>query len=101
MALIAGAFVTAASLLLMVNMLTAMLTVHLPSGFNFMNITGMTDQGPQFGMPGYEVNLLYIAGLTALVLGGAGALSVDRLLRGRQEASAAATAPERTAAGVA
>ena len=33
-----------------------------------MHITGMTDAGPVFGMPGYEVNLLYIAGLLALFL---------------------------------
>lgn len=81
LALILGAFVALAAALNVINMLVALFTVHLPNGFNFMNITGMTDQGPQFGMPGYEVNLLYIAGLLALVLGGAGALSVDRKRR--------------------
>jgi putative oxidoreductase len=40
----------------------------------------LTHNGPQFGPPGYEVNLLYIAGLLSLILGGAGALSIDRLL---------------------
>jgi putative oxidoreductase len=35
---------------------------------------------PQFGPPGYEVNLLYIAGLLVLILGGAGPFSIDRLL---------------------
>jgi len=43
-----------------------------------MHMTGMTETGPTFGMPGYEVPLLYIAGLLVLVFGGAGALSVDR-----------------------
>lgn len=81
LALILGAFVAVAAALNVVNMLVAMITVHLPQGFNFMNITGMTEQGPQFGMPGYEVNLLYIAGLLALILGGAGALSIDRKRR--------------------
>jgi hypothetical protein len=33
-------------------------------------------------MPGYEVNLLYIAGLLALAIGGAGAYSVDRMRGG-------------------
>ncbi len=76
-ALIAGAFVTIASLMLGISMLGALFTVHLPQGFSFMNITGMTEAGPIFGMPGYEVNLLYLAGLATLILGGAGAFSVD------------------------
>ena len=45
-----------------------------------MHITGMTDAGPVFGMPGYEVNLLYIAGLLALFLRGPSHLSVDEAL---------------------
>lgn len=81
LALLAGAFVTIVSGLLIINMLVAMFTVHLPHGFGFINITGMGPQGPQFGMPGYEVNLLFIAGLLALILGGAGAYSVDRSRR--------------------
>jgi putative oxidoreductase len=80
LALIVGAFVAIVGVLQIGVMLVALFTVHLPNGFNFMHITGMTDAGPQFGMPGYEVNLLYIAGLAALVLGGAGALSVDQRL---------------------
>jgi putative oxidoreductase len=40
----------------------------------------LTADGPQFGPPGYEVNLLYIAGLLALILGGAGRLSIAGLL---------------------
>ena len=79
-ALIAGAFVSIASVLLIINMLVAMFSVHLPNGFNFMHITGMTDAGPVFGMPGYEVNLLYIAGLLALFLRGPSHLSVDGAL---------------------
>ncbi len=78
LALIAGAFVVIFGSLLTINMLVALFTVHLPQGFNFMHITGMTETGPTFGMPGYEVPLLYIAGLLVLVFGGAGALSVDR-----------------------
>ena len=78
LALIAGAFVVIFGSLLTINMLVALFTVHLPQGFNFMHITGMTETGPTFGMPGYEVNLLYIAGLLVLILGGAGAFSVDR-----------------------
>ena len=78
LALIAGAFVVIFGSLLTLNMLVALYTVHLPQGFNFMHITDMTETGPTFGMPGYEVPLLYVAGLLVLVFGGAGALSVDR-----------------------
>jgi putative oxidoreductase len=78
LALLAGAFVAVAAALLIADMLVAMFTVHVPHGFSFINITGMGPEGPQFGMPGYEVNLLYMAGLLALILGGAGAYSVDR-----------------------
>ena len=46
---------------------------------------GLTPEGPQLGPPGYEINLLYIACLVALILGGAGPLSIDALRsRGRQ-----------------
>lgn len=82
LALLAGALIPIVAGLLIVDMLVAMFTVHLAHGFSFMNITGMGPEGPQFGMPGYEVNLLYMAGLAALVLGGAGAYSVDRARRG-------------------
>jgi putative oxidoreductase len=83
-ALIVGAFVSIASALLIVEMLVAMFTVHLPHGFSFVNITGMTPQGPTFGLPGAEVNLLYIAALLALFIGGPGPLSVDERLAARE-----------------
>lgn len=77
-AIVLGAFVGVVSLLMIIEMLVAMFTVHWQSGFNFMNITGKTPDGQfTFGMPGYEVNLLYIAGFLSLLLSGAGALSVD------------------------
>ena len=79
-ALITGAFVAIASVLLVGNMLVAIFTVHLPFGFNFMNITGMTESGAQFGMPGYETPLLYLGGLLTLLLAGPSHLSVDEKL---------------------
>ncbi len=84
LALLAGAFVAIVSIPLAVVMLVAMFTVHLPYGFSSIKLTGMTGSGPQFGTPGYEVNLLYIAGLLTLVLAGAGPLSVDGLLARRK-----------------
>jgi putative oxidoreductase len=79
LAILAGAFVAVVSVPLIVMMLVAMFTVHLRYGFSAINTIGLTADGPQFGPPGYEVNLLYIAGLLALILGGAGAFSMDRL----------------------
>jgi putative oxidoreductase len=77
LALLAGVATTFAAALLIVNMLVAMFMVHWPAGFDFVNITGMTESGPQFGLPGYEVNLLYIAMLLAILLGGPGRHSVE------------------------
>src|SRR5262249_22010415 len=80
LALLAGAFVALTSIPLIVMMLVAMFTVHLRYGFSAINTIGLTADGPQFGPPGYEINLLYIAGLLALILAGAGPLSIDQLL---------------------
>src|SRR6516225_10117786 len=79
LAILAGAFVAAVSVPLIVMMLVAMFTVHLRYGFSAINTIGLTADGPKFGPPGYEVNLLYIASLLALILGGAGPVSLDRL----------------------
>ena len=78
-ALILGIWIPLITALLTVNMLVAMFTVHLPAGFNFINITGMTESGPQFGLPGFEVNLLYIAGLLSLLASGPGAYNLVAL----------------------
>jgi putative oxidoreductase len=83
LALFVGAFVEVVSVPLIVMMLVAMFTVHLKYGFSSINTIGLTQNGPQFGPPGYEINLLYVSGLLSLILGGAGALSIDRLLSRR------------------
>ena len=85
LAILAGAFVPIVSIPLVIVMVAAMLTVHLPFGFSSVKLIAMTANGAQFGTIGYEVNLLYIAGLLALVLGGASPFSVDRLLVRRKE----------------
>lgn len=76
-ALIIGAFVTLFSILLILDMLVAMFTVHVANGYNWLTITGMGPDGPIFGFPGWELSLLYIAPLLTLVMAGAGAMSVD------------------------
>ena len=88
LAILAGVFVAAVSIPLIVMMLVALFTVHLRYGFSAINTTGVTAEGPQFGPPGYEINLLYIAGLLALILGGAGPFSLDRLLARKRERAA-------------
>ena len=70
-----GAFVAIVSIPLILSMLAAMFTVNIKYGFSAVNTIGLTPEGPQLGPPGYEINLLYIAGLVALILGGAGPLS--------------------------
>ncbi len=80
LAIFVGAFVEIVSVPLIVMILVAMFTVHLKYGFSSVNTIGLTEDGPQFGPSGYEVNLLYIAGLFSLILSGAGALSFDGLL---------------------
>ena len=86
LAILAGAFVAAVSVPLTLTMLTAMFTVHWRYGFSSIKTIGLSANGPLFGPPGYEVNLLYIAGLAALVLCGAGPLSLDAWLARRRKA---------------
>lgn len=78
-AMVIGAFVTMISIPLFAIHIVAMIGVHWKFGFSSVNTIGLTQSGPQFGPPGYEINLLYMAGIVAIVLGGgAGAWSVDR-----------------------
>lgn len=83
LAILLGAFVALASLPLAGLLLVATSTVHLPYGFSAIKLMAVTDAGPKFGPPGYEVNLLYLACLAALALAGPGPLSLDRLIRKR------------------
>ena len=78
----AGAFVLPLSLPLIVVMLTAMFSVHFQYGFSSIRLKAVTAAGAEFGPIGYEMNLLYIAALLALALGGAGKFSVDGFLKG-------------------
>jgi putative oxidoreductase len=79
LAAILGAFVTLASLPMAAVLLVAMFTVHLPYGFSSIKLEAVTAAGAKFGPPGYEVSLLYLACLAALVLGGPGPLTIGGL----------------------
>ena len=65
-------------------MITALLRVHLGYGFSSVRLKGITALGAQFGPIGYELNLLYLAGLAALALSAASPWSVDRLFEQRR-----------------
>lgn len=79
LAVLLGAFVTWVSVPMAAILLVAAFTVHLPNGFSSIKLLSVTAAGAQFGQPGYEADLLYLACLAALVLGGTGPLALDGL----------------------
>ena len=85
LAVILGAFVTLVSLPMAAILLVAIFTVHLRYGFSSIKLLAVTAAGAQFGPPGYETNLLYIACLAALVFGGPGPLTIDGLIGKHKE----------------
>ncbi|GEP92370.1 putative oxidoreductase [Chitinophaga terrae (ex Kim and Jung 2007)] len=78
-ALITGAFVSIVSVPLIITMLTAMFTIHYKFGYSSIKTIGLDANGPKFGPPGYEINLLYIAALGMLIAVGGGRFSLDSL----------------------
>lgn len=83
-AIMAGVLIPWASIPMAFVLLTALVTVHLPYGFFSVKFAEVTEAGIKFGSVGYEILLLYFAGLVALVLGGPGALSLERWIERRQ-----------------
>jgi putative oxidoreductase len=79
-----GAFVPAATVPMVIVLLVAILTVHLPNGFSSIKLLSYDANGAHFGQPGYETDLLYMAALLALCIGGAGPFSVDGYLSTRR-----------------
>lgn len=77
LAVLAGALVPLASIPMAAVLLVAMLTVHLQYGFTSIKLMAVTAQGPKFGPPGIETDLLYLACLATLVMAGSGPLSFD------------------------
>lgn len=84
-AILIGIFVSVASVPLICTMLVAMFSIHIHYGYSSVKTIGLTPRGPQFGPPGYEINLLYIAGLVALIISGAGKFSLDAISRRKVE----------------
>ncbi|MHC6155816.1 DoxX family protein [Bradyrhizobium elkanii] len=72
-----GAFVPLVSIPMAVVLLVAIFTVHLQYGFSSIKLQEITPSGAHFGQPGYETDLLYLACIAALVIGGSGPVSID------------------------
>lgn len=83
-AIMLGAFVAPLALPFIVIMVTAMVGVHLQYGFSSIKLKAIIPGGAEFGPPGIEVNLLYIAALLALVWNGPTVWSLDRWRRTRR-----------------
>jgi putative oxidoreductase len=86
LAVLLGAFVALVAIPMAALLVVAVVTVHLPYGFSSIKLLSVTAAGAQFGPPGYELDLLYLACLAALVVGGSGPLAIDGLLRKRSSA---------------
>ena len=79
-AFLIGAFVDLVSIPAIILLAVAILTVHLPYGFLSIKLMSVNNGRAQFGPPGYECDLLYIACIVALVLLGPSPWSVDKHL---------------------
>ena len=81
LAVLLGVLVPLAGLPMAAVLLVAIFTVHLPYGFSSIKLISVTSGHAQLGPPGYETNLLYLACLAALVIGGSGPMAIDGYLR--------------------
>ena len=79
-AVLAGFLTRIACLPMIVILVVAIFTVHLPYGFSSIKLLAITPSGAQFGQPGYETDLLYLACIATLMINGSGPWSIDRWL---------------------
>src|SRR5262250_1051997 len=77
-AFLIGAFVPLVSIPAIILLAVAIFTIHLPYGFISIKLMSVNNGRAQFGPPGYECDLLYIASILALALIGPTPLSVDK-----------------------
>lgn len=80
LAILAGALVPLVSIPMAAVLLVAMFTVHLPFGFTSIKLMSVNADGPHFGSPGYETDLLYLACLATLVMAGPGPFAIDNVI---------------------
>lgn len=76
-AVLLGAYVSLAAMLMLVGMLVMLFRVHMTGGFSFAHAPGLNAQVPPFALPAYEVLALYSVLALIVVIGGAGQWSVD------------------------
>ena len=76
-AFLIGGFVSLVSIPSVILLAVAVFTVHLPYGFISIKLLGVSNGRAQFGPPGYECDLLYIASIVVLFLMGPTPWSVD------------------------
>ena len=67
-AVLAGVRVTLMTIPMIIVLLVAMIEVHWQFGFSSIKFLAVTVDGPQFGKPGVECDLLYLAAITALLM---------------------------------
>jgi putative oxidoreductase len=90
--MMAGAYVVPLTVPFSIIMLTAMFGVHFQYGFSSVKLKAITPTGAEFGPTGYEINLLYLVAMSALVLAGPSALSFDRWRASRKRGGVAVVA---------
>lgn len=78
LAFLTGAFVALVNIPAIILLGVAIFTVHLPYGFSSIKLMSVENGRAQFGPPGYECDLLYIACIVTLVLISPSPWSVDR-----------------------
>lgn len=76
-AMLLGVAVTLSSLPMVIVLLVAIVKVHWQFGFSSIKFLAVTDAGLQFGKPGVECDLLYLACIAALLLLPRDPLSID------------------------
>jgi len=86
-AIVLGAYVALMSLPVTIVLLVAMCKVHWQFGFSSIKFLAVTAAGPQFGKPGVECDLLYLACIAVLLLAPADPLAIDHW-RARSKLSA-------------
>lgn len=79
-----GAFVPWMSVPMAIVLLVAIVKVHWQFGFSSIKFLSVTTEGLQFGKPGVECDLLYLAALAALLVSGPDPWSFDYWRRRRR-----------------
>jgi putative oxidoreductase len=93
LAVLLGAYLAWASIPMIIVLLVALVTVHLPFGFSSIKFLAVTADGPQFGKPGIECDLLYLAAFATLLTAGPGPFAIDGWRRRRAVAAMRQVAP--------